>query len=1028
MKVKWIVRCTALCMVVMLLVPAFSEDAAAPSVDPAATASSESIEAGKVPVQESVTVVPVAEEISIQSLEAPVSDEDAELSVDTPHNVEEQPPTPDESATINPEDTESPENAASPLPEAENTAPAETGTANPPEAEVSPEASASTTPGASDSGALEVSDNPEADSTAVGEAKIIVSVAPMAQSEFVVQEKPALEQVIAVLPAMIEVRLSDDKTAQAGVRWVCADYASDATEYRFTAALSGSDYVLAEGVSLPTILLRIERSTELTSGDFTCSIGEDGSLVVTGYAGDAEVVNIPASMENRSVVGIAASAFSKNEKIRELAVPDGVVSIESGAFRNCTALQRISLPDSLEQIGSGIFEGCSALKTIQLDISGDIVMTATNSYTRRIVEVIDGVESVRTVSVQIEPAFTDFCVMSGGCCRIEGALRIEKEHSVTIGSGGSVFISQEGSVVVLGALSCAGTSENAGRIIACSGSVSGMTGEIVRDHDWADGICSVCGERQTISLGVEVLKKKFEKVYDGTSGIDIGAEDFRLTGVRDGDEVYIAAVNLNFSDKDVGNYLANASFELMGESAAYYAVKPVEISISIAKKKVTVTPRAGQKKTYGAADPVISASYSGVVKGETLKGVLSREKGENAGQYKILAGTLERSNPNYEIALGNAYFEITQRSISDSAITVAKIPNQRYTGDERTPSVEIQDGSRILKAGQDFTVTYAENIQVGSARVNITGIGNYSGSREAGFRIIEVSSGSGGSGLATPGFGGSSSEENSGVSVDDLNHFAGETTDEGEEGVLTLSLDGADYGSILFDEDGNARCFVCSERLLSDENALHRILGITAVEKQDENGEPIEGEYGKPRLRLSLELIAQLQNAGYTDVELVVGEAEVRIPLSTLYAEYVAVDGTLRVDHYEARLWPIAEAQLSEQEQSAIDGHAMVTQPVHFEMLAVTAQEGDPDAETEDVLSLLDGVQLLFVPTETPDYLGTRYEVLSAAIDDPDAVHAPEGAKFIMDNDQVKCCSTPVFGGMYALAVEQEAEYDSDQP
>ncbi|MGN0801439.1 MAG: MBG domain-containing protein [Candidatus Faecivicinus sp.] len=909
------------------------------------------------------------------------------------------------------------------MPETENTAPAEPGTANAQGPDASPEVSDSTTPGAP-----EVSDDPETDSAAAGEAKIIVSVAPMAQSEFVVLEKPALEQVLAALPAMIEVRLSDDTTAQAGILWACADYASDAPEYRFTSALSESDYVLAEGVSLPTILLRIERPTELTSGDFTCSIGEDGSLVVTGYAGDAEVVNIPASLENRSVVGIAASAFSENEKIRELTVPDGVVSIESGAFRNCAALQKISLPDSLEQLGGGIFEGCNALKTVRLDVSGETVMTSTNSYTRRIVEVIDGVESVRMVSVQIEPAFTDFCVMSGGCWRIEGALRIEKEHSATIGSGGSVFIAQGSSVVVLGALSCAGTSENAGRIIACSGSVSGMSGEIVRDHDWADGICSVCGERQTISLGVEVLKKKFEKVYDGTSGIDIGAEDFRLTGVRDGDEVYIAAVNLNFCGKDVGNYLANASFELMGESAAYYAVKPVEISISITKKTVTVTPRAGQKKAYGAADPVISASYSGVVKGETLKGVLSREKGENAGQYKILAGTLERSNPNYEIALSNAYFEITQRSISDSAITVAKIPNQRYTGEERTPAVEIRDGTRILKAGQDFTVTYSENTQVGSARVNITGTGNYTGSREAGFRIIEVSSGSGGSGLATPGFGGSSSEESSGVSLDDLNHFAGETTDEGEEGVLTLSLDGADYGSILFDEDGNAQRFVRSERLLSDENALHRILGITAVEKQDENGESIEGEYGQPRLRLSLGLIAQLQNDGYTDVELVVGEAEIRIPLSTLYAEYVAVDGTLRVEHYEARLWPVAEAQLSEQEQSVIDGHAVVTQPVHFEMLAVTAQEDDPAAEAEDVLSLLDGVQLLFVPAETPDYQGTRYEVLSAAIDDPGVIHAPEGAKFIMDNDQVKCCCTPVFGGMYALAVEQEAEYDSDQP
>ena len=894
-----------------------------------------------------------------------------------------------------PEDGLSTDPAPEPLPEPENSPvaadPGPGGTTDAPEETPAPDAT----------DAPEGSSEPSA---AEPEPRVVVAIAPLGKTEYTAAEKPSLEQAAALFPGTLTVMLADGTAEQAEVRWSCANYEADGTQYVFEAAFVSGEYAAAAGVGMPTAVLTIETSGEKTFGDFTGRISEDGGFVLMGYTGDAETVNLPEQMGGYRLSAIAATAFAGNDRLRKLTVPAGLIRIEAGAFRNCASLEWIGLPDSLEEIGSGIFDGCAALETIRLDISEEISMSDAKGYTRRIVEVVDGVERTRTVSPEIDRDFTDFCVYSGGAWNVEGALRIESRHAAAIEGGGLLSISTEGSIAVLGALDCAGTASNEGIVYACAGTVSGLESGVVREHSWSNGVCSVCGARETLQLGVEVLREKFEKVYDGTSGIDLGAEDFRLTGMREGDQVSIAAINVDFRGKDAGEYLAGISFELSGADAGGYTVKQAEIVIVIQKKDVVVTPRSGQSKVYGAVDPAIRAGYRGVIPGETLEGSLSREKGESVGRYRILAGTLEKSNPNYEIAIANAEFEITPRSISDSAVMVAKIANQRYTGGALQPEPVLSDGARTLVNGRDYLLSYVNNTQVGNARVIITGIGNYSGSREAGFRIIQVSA-SGGAGLTTPGFADAPADGASDELLSALNRF-------GADGALsrqTLTLDGVDYGEIVFDERQSPRSFFLSERQLIEGETAHRLLCLAVEENKDESGVPIEGDYGQPRLCLSMALIDQLRIDGYTDLEMIVGTAELRIPLSALYAEYVDGDGTLSVERYEARLWPV-EALPSDR--------ALAAPAAHVELLAVAEQESG--AVEEDVLSLLDGVRLMIVPEAESDYQGMHYDVLCMALEESEAAYAPQGATFILDGDRVKCSVVPEFGGVYALVLGLE--------
>jgi len=71
--------------------------------------------------------------------------------------------------------------------------------------------------------------------------------------------------------------------------------------------------------------------------------------------------------------------------------------------------------------------------------------------------------------------------------------------------------------------------------------------------------------------------------------------------------------------------------------------------------------------------------------------------------------------------------------------TVDPIPAQKYTGSQIRPAVVVKDDTTILRQIIDYTVTYTDNINAGTAIVTISGVGNYAGSYgEERFDIIGI--------------------------------------------------------------------------------------------------------------------------------------------------------------------------------------------------------------------------------------------------------------------------------------------------
>lgn len=85
---------------------------------------------------------------------------------------------------------------------------------------------------------------------------------------------------------------------------------------------------------------------------------------------------------------------------------------------------------------------------------------------------------------------------------------------------------------------------------------------------------------------------------------------------------------------------------------------------------------------------------------------------------------------------------VTKPLVNVSTLSVSSIKAQTYTGKAITPAITVKDGSKVLKSGTDYTVSYSNNVNPGTAAVTIKGIGAYTGERSVSFKIEKKNSGS----------------------------------------------------------------------------------------------------------------------------------------------------------------------------------------------------------------------------------------------------------------------------------------------
>ena len=82
-------------------------------------------------------------------------------------------------------------------------------------------------------------------------------------------------------------------------------------------------------------------------------------------------------------------------------------------------------------------------------------------------------------------------------------------------------------------------------------------------------------------------------------------------------------------------------------------------------------------------------------------------------------------------------YQILPKDVHSSDVTVMRIFDQTYTGSAVTPNPQISYNGMQLVKGTDYTLSYSNNVNVGQATVYVTGRGNYTGSFNMKFEIVE---------------------------------------------------------------------------------------------------------------------------------------------------------------------------------------------------------------------------------------------------------------------------------------------------
>lgn len=150
--------------------------------------------------------------------------------------------------------------------------------------------------------------------------------------------------------------------------------------------------------------------------------------------------------------------------------------------------------------------------------------------------------------------------------------------------------------------------------------------------------------------------------------------------------------------------------------------------------KCTISPIPAQQYTGSEVKPALTVKCGSNILMEGVDYAATYSNNINIGTATVTLRALNNANytgtTSTTFSIGN---DVGGFMISGYA------PSYAYTGKAITPGVVVETGSRTLVQGTEYTVSYANNVNAGTATITVTGIGKYSGTQTANF-VIEPKS------------------------------------------------------------------------------------------------------------------------------------------------------------------------------------------------------------------------------------------------------------------------------------------------
>ncbi|MBD5522447.1 MAG: leucine-rich repeat protein [Lachnospiraceae bacterium] len=221
--------------------------------------------------------------------------------------------------------------------------------------------------------------------------------------------------------------------------------------------------------------------------------------------------------------------------------------------------------------------------------------------------------------------------------------------------------------------------------------------------------------------------------YTGT--YDAAAHGIRVTAPSDAEVKY---------GTTLGSYTSTTSptYTDAGTYTVYYSVTKSNYTTVTGSAQVKITEATmdvsaeGYTGTYDAKTHgiTVTAPSGAEVKYGTTSGSYTSTTSPtytDAGTYTVYYSV---TKSNYTTVTDSRQVKIEAKPLTDGMITVSD-GRYYFTGAAMEPAVTVKDGTSTLTADTDYTVSYKDNVNPGTATVTIAGKGNYSGTINKTFTI-----------------------------------------------------------------------------------------------------------------------------------------------------------------------------------------------------------------------------------------------------------------------------------------------------
>jgi hypothetical protein len=491
-------------------------------------------------------------------------------------------------------------------------------------------------------------------------------------------------------------------------------------------------------------------------GNITWRLTKDGTLYISGQGDmpDYDWNKIPwrdfsinKVVVQKGITSIGSFAFGDCSSLSSIKIPEGVTSIGSGAFENCSSLSSIKIPEGVTSIENSAFSGCSSLSSIKIP---EGVTSIGNSA-------FSGCSSLS--SIKIPEGVTSIEGNAFGACSSLNSIKIPKNVS-EIG----ILVFDECYELVS---------------IYFKGNKPKIIYEDYNDYDLFSGL-----------YDTTVYYPKNNKTWEGIESESFGGTNIKwvaydpasLNAAATGEEVQSSESpdeGVEFTDNPEENLSLetdNANEDLSPETddpEEDPSIEPEEDAEEVPEPSSSPDQEKADtnekiEDDFGAddveiteLDPTISNEQEETKAGDSVtfsrliphsRYLFVMVRDEDADDLLEASNLLyigqktadESGTVSFRYMLKESFdspvskiFGKQLKDIKNMTITLAKT-KYVYDGTSKKPSVTVKDGTKLLRNGQDYTVTYSKNVDVGTATVTVTGKGDYTGTSAVKFVIVKA--------------------------------------------------------------------------------------------------------------------------------------------------------------------------------------------------------------------------------------------------------------------------------------------------